>query len=85
LLEKSGTNTVGLSLNYLSQALCTFAMAGFLKKQSANLKVILGGGLVTSWMSRPDWKNPFEGLVDLMVSGPGEESLLSFAGVNGKP
>ena len=83
LLEKDGTNTVGLSLNYLSQALCTFAMAGFLKKQSANLKVILGGGLVTSWMSRPDWKNPFEGLVDLMVSGPGEEALLSFAGVSG--
>ena len=83
LLEKNETNGVGLSLNYLSQALCTFAMAGFLKKQSANLKVILGGGLVTSWMSRPDWKNPFEGLVDLMVSGPGEKALLSFAGVGG--
>ncbi|MCX5878660.1 MAG: radical SAM protein [Deltaproteobacteria bacterium] len=83
LLEKNETNGVGLSLNYLSQALCTFAMAGFLKKQSANLKVILGGGLVTSWMSRPDWKNPFEGLVDLMVSGPGEKALLSFAGVSG--
>lgn len=83
LLERDGTNTVGLSLNYLSQALCTFAMAGFLKKQSANLKIILGGGLVTSWMSRPDWKNPFEGLVDRMVSGPGEEALLSFLGVSG--
>jgi radical SAM superfamily enzyme YgiQ (UPF0313 family) len=81
LLERDETNGVGLSLNYLSQALCTFAMAGFLKKQSANLKVILGGGLVTSWMSRPDWKNPFEGLVDLTVSGPGEEALLSLAGV----
>ncbi len=81
LIEKDGTHSVGLSLNYLSQALCTFAMAGFLKKQSAGLKVILGGGLVTSWMSRPDWENPFEGLVDLMVSGPGEEALLSFAGV----
>ncbi len=84
LLEKHGTGVVGLSLNYLSQALCAFAMAGFLKKQSANVKVILGGGLVTSWMSRPDWKNPFEGLVDLMVSGPGEEALLSLAGAGGK-
>ena len=82
LLETDGTHSVGLSLNYLSQALCTFAVAGFLKKQSANLKVILGGGLVTSWMSRPDWENPFEGLVDLMVSGPGEGALLSFAGVS---
>jgi radical SAM superfamily enzyme YgiQ (UPF0313 family) len=83
LLETHEPKVVGLSLNYLSQALCTFAMAGFLKQQSANLKVILGGGLVTSWMSRPDWKNPFEGLVDLMVSGPGEKALLSFAGVGG--
>ncbi len=84
VLEKNETKVVGLSLNYLSQALCAFAMAGFLKKQSGNLKVILGGGLVTSWMSRPDWKNPFEGLVDLMVSGPGEDALLSFSGVCGK-
>ena len=83
LLEKDGTNLIGLSLNYLSQALCTFAMAGFLKRQSANLKVILGGGLVTSWMSRPNWKNPFEGLVDSMVSGAGENALLSVAGVSG--
>jgi radical SAM superfamily enzyme YgiQ (UPF0313 family) len=83
LLEKSETNIVGLSLNYLSQALCTFAMAGFLKSQSANLKVILGGGLVTSWMSRPDWKSPFEGLVDLMVSGPGEDALLGVVGASG--
>ena len=83
LLEKDGSTLVGLSLNYLSQALCTFAMAGFLKKQSSNLKVILGGGLVTSWMSRPNWKNPFEGRVDLMVSGPGEKALLSLAGVSG--
>ncbi len=84
VLEKNETKVAGLSLNYLSQALCAFAMAGFLKKQSGNLKVILGGGLVTSWMSRPDWKNPFEGLVDLMVSGPGEKALLSFSGVCGK-
>lgn len=82
LLDKNETNVVGLSLNYLSQALCTFAMAGFLKKHTANPKVILGGGLVTSWMSRPDWGNPFKGLVDLMVSGPGEHALLSFAGVS---
>ena len=84
LLETHEPKVAGLSLNYLSQALCAFAMAGFLKKQSGNLKVILGGGLVTSWMSRPDWKNPFEGLVDLMVSGPGEDALLSFSGVCGK-
>jgi radical SAM superfamily enzyme YgiQ (UPF0313 family) len=83
LLEKGGTDIVGLSLNYLSQALCTFAIAGFLKRQPANLKVILGGGLITSWMSRADWKNPFDGLVDLMVPGPGEDALLAVAGASG--
>jgi len=83
LLEENEPKAVGFSLNYLSQALCAFAMAGFLKKHSANLEVILGGGLVTSWMSRPDWRNPFEGLADRMVSGPGEDALLSFAGVCG--
>jgi radical SAM superfamily enzyme YgiQ (UPF0313 family) len=85
LLENNGTKIVGVSLNYLSQALCAFAMAGFLKKQSSRLKVVLGGGLVTSWMKRPDWKNPFTGLVDLMVSGPGEDALLSAAGREGGP
>ena len=41
----------------------------------------LGGGLVTSWLRRPDWANPFEGLVDHLVAGPGEGPLLSILGV----
>jgi hypothetical protein len=84
LLAKNTSKAVGLSVNYLSQALCAFAMAGFLKRLSGDMKVILGGGLVTSWMSRPDWRNPFEGTVDLMVAGPGEEALLSVAGLSGE-
>jgi len=47
LARKRRDNIVGLSLNYLSQALCTFCIAGFLKKQAADVKVILGA-LVTS-------------------------------------
>ncbi|MBM4307687.1 MAG: radical SAM protein, partial [Deltaproteobacteria bacterium] len=43
--------------------------------------IVLGGGLVTSWMKRPHWKNPFEGLVDHLVAGPGEEPLLSLMGI----
>lgn len=68
---------IGFSLNYLSQALCTFAMIGFLKKEFAGCKVVLGGGLITSWMKRPGWRNPFGGLVDNLVSGPGEQPLLA--------
>ncbi len=40
--------TVGFSLNYLSQALCTFAMVGHIRQRYPGLKIILGGGLVTS-------------------------------------
>lgn len=73
--------TVGFSLNYLSQAVCTFAMAGFLRQVAPELKILLGGGLVTSWCSRPDWRNPFAGLFDELIAGPGEARLLAHAGV----
>jgi radical SAM superfamily enzyme YgiQ (UPF0313 family) len=32
-------------------------------------------------MKRPHWQNPFKGLVDHLVAGPGEEPLLSLTGV----
>lgn len=71
---------VGFSLNYLSQAICTFAMIGFLKQVSPGLPVVLGGGLVTSWLRNPAWRNPFAGLIDHLVAGPGEAPLLALLG-----
>ncbi|MBI3592159.1 MAG: radical SAM protein [Nitrospirae bacterium] len=82
LLRDEYTSVIGFSLNYLSQALCTFAMVGFLRKEYPELTIVLGGGLVTSWMKRPDWHNPFRGLVDHLVAGPGEYPLLSIMGVD---
>jgi len=76
-LDEAQSPVFGFSLNYLSQALSTFAMIGFLKRHYPGIKIILGGGLVTSWMSRPDWQNPFGGLVNFLVAGPGEKPLLS--------
>lgn len=81
----AGVGTVGFSLNYLSQALCTFAMIGYVRKRYPTLKIILGGGLVTSWMQRPDWINPFGDLVDNLISGPGEEPLLALLGSAATP
>jgi len=75
LLESSRPAWVGISITYLSQALSSFAILGFLKRTFPELKVVLGGGLITSWMKRPSWKNPFSNHVDLLVSGPGEEVL----------
>jgi radical SAM superfamily enzyme YgiQ (UPF0313 family) len=73
----AGVGTVGFSLNFLGQALCTFAMIGFVKSRHPATRIVLGGGLVTSWMRRPGWSNPFGGLVDDLVAGPGEGPLLT--------
>jgi radical SAM superfamily enzyme YgiQ (UPF0313 family) len=81
LLRNDQPSMIGFSLNYLSQALCTFAMIGFLRQEYPSVKLVLGGGLLTSWVRRPHWKNPFDGLVDHLVAGPGEASLLSLTGV----
>ncbi len=51
LEEGDGHSVVGISLNYLSQALCAFAIIGFLRQRYPHLYIVLGGGLVTSWMS----------------------------------
>jgi hypothetical protein len=81
LLEEDQPAVAGFSLNYLSQALSTFAMIGFLRKECPDLLIVLGGGLVTSWIKRPGWRNPFGGLADRFVAGPGESELLSLIGV----
>lgn len=85
LIESAGMEFVGLSLNYLSQALTTFAIIGFIRREMPRTKIILGGGLITSWMKQPDWKNPFHGLVDHLVAGPGELPLLNILGKSTKP
>jgi hypothetical protein len=80
LIEETLPAMAGFSLNYLSQALCTFAMIGFVKQHYPGLPVVLGGGLITSWLSNPGWRNPFAGLVDHLVAGPGEEPLIALLG-----
>jgi hypothetical protein len=77
ILQEEDPGAIGFSLNYLSQALSTFCMIGLVKREHPRLRLMLGGGLVTSWMSRSPWKNPFQGLVDDLVAGPGERALLS--------
>lgn len=79
LVRRYRPSLVGFSLNFLSQALTTFAMMGFLRRVEPSLKLVLGGGLVTSWMRGPHWREPFAGLVDFTVAGPGEDPLLSIA------
>jgi hypothetical protein len=82
VMEEEAVSVIGFSLNYLSQALTTFAMIGFLRRMHPRLIIVLGGGLITSWMRRPGWQNPFQGLVDHLVAGPGELPLLALLGVD---
>jgi hypothetical protein len=89
LLEEALTSHdpeyVGISLSYLSQALPGFAVAGFIRHHFPEKKIIAGGGLITSWMSSPDWKNPFQGLIDHCVAGSGEDQLLHLFGHESRP
>ncbi|HEX9021000.1 MAG TPA: radical SAM protein [Nitrospirota bacterium] len=78
--DNGSSRMVGFSLNYLSQALTTFAMIGFLRKEFHRLTIVLGGGLVTSWIRRQGRFNPFGGLVDHLIAGPGEKPLLRMLG-----
>lgn len=70
----------GFSVNFLPQALSAFAMIGVLKRLNSGIRIFMGGGLVTSWMKRPEWQNPFSGIIDDLVCGPGERTLLAALG-----
>jgi hypothetical protein len=67
---------IGFSLNYLSQALCTFAMIGFIRQFHPQQKIVLGGSLITSWTKLGANRNTFRGLADEIVAGAGEKELL---------
>lgn len=80
-IELFSPEVVGISLNFLSQALTAFSMIGFIRARYGRIKIVLGGSLVTSWVRGPGWKRPLEGLTDLVVSGPGEQALLELSGI----
>ncbi|MCX8109907.1 MAG: radical SAM protein [Syntrophorhabdaceae bacterium] len=81
ILEKKGYKTIGISINYLSQALCAFSMIGFLRQHYPHVKIVIGGGLITSWMKKRHRADIFNGLVDYIITGPGEIPLLNILGV----
>lgn len=73
---------IGFSLNYLSQALCAFAMMGLIKKFQPRQKIVVGGSLTTSWIKLGATLDTFGGLADEIVEGPGEKKLLEILNVN---
>ncbi|MBI5100556.1 MAG: radical SAM protein [Nitrospirae bacterium] len=81
IIHREQPQWIGFSLNYLSQAICAFAMIGFVRREFPDIKIVAGGGLVTSWVNSPLWKDQFKGIIDHLVAGPGEKQLLSLFGV----
>jgi hypothetical protein len=76
------TRAIGLSVNYLSQALCAFAIVGLVKTARPDLRVVLGGSLITSWVAQGSLSvdERFGGLVDAILPGRGEDEILSLLG-----
>jgi hypothetical protein len=85
LMTEREPRLIGLSINFLSQALTASAMLGFLRASGCRAEIVLGGGLITSWRSQPQLPNPFAGLADHLITGPGEAGLLKLAGSTEKP
>ncbi|MFH1985615.1 MAG: radical SAM protein [Pseudomonadota bacterium] len=73
---------VGISVGFQSQALSAFHLIGALRRRLPAVRIILGGGLVTSWLRAGSGAPDFTGLVDDLVAGPGEAFLLNLAGVD---
>ncbi|HOC60569.1 MAG TPA: radical SAM protein [Smithellaceae bacterium] len=75
---------IGFSINYLSQALCAFAMIGFIRQMNPRQKIIAGGSLITSWMKSGVRKDIFGSLVDEIVEGAGERRLLEIFNISNR-
>jgi len=73
---------IGFSVNFLSQALCAFAMIGFIRQMNPRQKIIAGGSLITSWMKSGVRKDIFGSLLDEIVEGAGERRLLEIFNIS---
>lgn len=82
IVKDNNVAIVGISVNFISQALCSAAIAGFIRKLFPNSRIVFGGGLITSWMKIPGFLNPLPGIVDDMISGPGEKILAAMCAAN---
>lgn len=78
-VAQSHPDIIGISLAYLSQAVPAFGLIGFLRDNFPGVKIVLGGGLITSWLRSTLWTDPFTSLVDTCIAGPGEQPLLKLA------
>jgi hypothetical protein len=74
----------GISTGFLSQALTAMSMAGYIRRQWPEVKIQLGGSLITSWLRGPNDCSFLSDLADEIQVGPGEESIVRFRGLQWK-
>ncbi len=84
-IEPHAHGVIAISIIYLSQALTAFSLIGLIKKHMPQCRVVIGGGLVSTWMSHPNWNDPFDHIVDVTVAGNGEAPLLKMMGIPASP
>lgn len=75
---------IGISIVFLSQVLPSFALIGCIKSLMPNSRIILGGGLITSWVAQGclSQKETFEGRVEVVLPGRGEDVLAPYLGID---
>lgn len=79
-VEEVGPKWVGLSVQFLGQALPAMAIAGAIKRNFPHIRIAMGGGLVTSW-SRVGRTPDLRPWIDRVVPGRGYLPLAQLLGV----
>ena len=75
---------VGISINYLHQALPAMALAGALRAECGELPILAGGGLVSCWRGRLE-ADALRPAVDRLVFGDGTAPLMAALGADPAP
>lgn len=75
-IESNRYTYIGISLQFINQVIPTFNLIAYIKRYFPQLKIVLGGGLITSWSSLYNLDKLFEPLNLIFLPGNGEESLL---------
>jgi hypothetical protein len=71
---------IGLSVNYLSQALPAMGVAGALRKAFPDLQIAVGGSLISTWAAQISGRTALFPWIDRWISGPGEGPLSRILG-----
>lgn len=66
---------IGISINYLHQALPAFELAGILRREFPHIRLVAGGGLITSWKETLQQNNLHFSAFDQLIFGPAEGAL----------